>query len=263
MSLPPMEQAIADEVSVGGYHPRISGHSDSQSKIIIRDLLTNCPLMQKRAASGELVVKLRHHQQVGHDDWVIDIALGTCSGQPQPPSGGEPIRFTAPAVIQVAIELKSIWTEHLKARKNRLRDFNSFHLHAHQYTPRTVAAAFLVINAAGYFLSPLNIGNSRREEISKHFTKSTSAYSLVKKTIDIFRSIHLRNSSTDVEGLEALGIVVVEHDNILKHPDPLKYKHLRKPSQPAPAPPAPKVGDPLHYQTMTQRICTNYADRYP
>jgi len=48
----------------------------------------------------------------------------------------------------VAIELKSIFTEHGKARRNRLRDFSAFHNYAHSYGPKTIAWAFLLINAA-------------------------------------------------------------------------------------------------------------------
>ena len=60
-----------------GYHPRSDAHSNFLSEIIIHDLISACPRMAERAARGELVVKLRHHHQVGYDDWVIDIAFGT------------------------------------------------------------------------------------------------------------------------------------------------------------------------------------------
>jgi hypothetical protein len=108
--------------------------------------LSNCPRLGQRAASGEIVAKLRHHQQVGHNDWVIDIAIGTPAGPPISAPAGELIRMTAPALIQIAIELKSIWTEHKKARKNRLRDFDAFQRYAKHYDPKTIAAAFLVVN---------------------------------------------------------------------------------------------------------------------
>src|SRR4051812_35827172 len=118
-----IEQVIVSEVITGGYNPRTSKHSDTQSLIIIRDLLQLCPKMNSRALRGELVGKLRHKQQVGHDVWVIVVALGTCAGPPVPPTPPMPIVLTQPATIQVALELKSIWTEHGKARMNRLRDF--------------------------------------------------------------------------------------------------------------------------------------------
>jgi hypothetical protein len=76
--------AIADEfaayLSEKGYDPRSSRHSDFLSEIIVRDLVSNCPLIAERAASGQIVANLRHHQQIGQDDWVIDVAIGTCAG---------------------------------------------------------------------------------------------------------------------------------------------------------------------------------------
>ncbi len=257
-----IEQAIVEDVSQHGYHPRTSSHSDRQSFVIIRDLIAQCPGIRERAASGDLVGKLRHHQQVGHNDWVIDIALGTCAGMPVAPANGDPIRLTEPAIIQIAIELKSIWTEHGKARRNRLRDFNSFHGYAHQYRRDTVAAAFLVVNASKYFLSPLNVGKTARPEITTHAGKSKPISALIRETVDLFRSIHLRNHVADADGLEALGVVVVEHDNIGFHPNPDQYAELRAPTRAAPVPPALKVGDPLHYETMIQRICMNFRERF-
>jgi hypothetical protein len=255
-----IEQVIVNEVSQAGYHPRTSKHSDTQSLTIIRDLLANCPKMAQRAATGELVVKLRHSQRVGHDDWIIDVAFGTCVGHPVPPVLPMPIVFTAPAIIQVALELKSIWTEHGKARMNRLRDFNSFHAYAHQYAPQTVAGAFLVVNASAYFLSPLNIGKTLRSELTTH---PQPIDQFVKETIDRFRSINLRNGPNDPAGLEALGVVVVEHDNIVLHPQPHLYAGQRKPTGVVMRiPPALATGDPLHYHSFLQRICNNYAARF-
>lgn len=247
---------LVSHLEQGGYHPRTSKHSDFQSLVIIRDLVAQCPAIGQRAASGELVAKLRHHQQVGHADWVIDIALGTCAGGPQPPKDA-PITMAPPVIIQIAIELKSIWTEHGKARMNRLRDFESFHGYAHQYGQQTIAAAFLVVNSAEKFWSPLRPNN----EITSHGSPKRSARQLAKETVDRFRSIHLRTGVADTPGLEALGIAVIEHDNLAVNPDP-SISSLSKPTIAAPSPPSPPVGDPLHYETMIQRICNAYGQRF-
>ena len=181
----PIDEAFVRHLVQVGYHPRSSKHSDFLSEIIIADLIENCPLMKERASRGELVAKLRHHQQVGHDDWVIDIAIGTCAGKAVAPALGKTISFTAPAVIQVGVELKSIITEHGKARKNRLRDFVAFHGYAHQYDPRTVAGAFLAVNSAEHFYSPLR----KPEDITRHSTKRNTAREVGQNAIDIFRAI--------------------------------------------------------------------------
>jgi len=262
--------AIADEfaayLAAKGYDPRSSRHSDFLSEIIVRDLVTNCPLIGERAARGQIVASLRHHQQIGQDDWVIDIAIGTCAGAPVPPDAAGSslglIRMASHVIIQIAIELKSVLTEHGKARRNRLRDFGAFHGHGHTYGPRTVVAAFLVINSSDFFYSPLNLGKEKRSELNTHSSKRRSARQFVKESIDLFRTIHLRHSEADGPGLEALGVIVIEHDNINSHPDPSKYVHLRKPTQVAPKPPSLPLGDPLSYESMIQRICTHYTHRF-
>ena len=258
-----VEAAVLDDLSKTGYHPRSSKHSDLQSYAIIRDLLEHCPLLRERAKRGEVVAKLRHHQTVGHDDWVIDIAIGSCAGHPEPlkelSEGLLPIHYREPALIQIAIELKSIYTEHKKARKNRLRDFNAFHGYAHQYNPKTVAAAFLLVNASEYFYSPLR----EDTDITKHGGRSVSARQIVEDTIGTFRTINLRNTLSDPPGLEAIGVLVIEHDNLVVHPKFAEHQKLHKPTRIVSGPPAPRVGDPLHYQTMIQRICQQYSDRFP
>jgi hypothetical protein len=262
--------AIADEFAVylaaKGYDPRSSRHSDFLSEIILDDLVTSCPLIAERAARGQIVAKLRHHQQIGQDDWVIDIAVGTCAGAAAPPDptgpGPSHIKLAPPVIIQIAIELKSVLTEHGKARRNRLRDFGAFHVHGHTYDPRTVVAAFLVINSSDFFYSPLNFGKVTRSELNSHVSSRRSARQLAKESIDLFRTIHLRHSEADGAGVEALGVIVIEHDNVNFYPDPSKYAHLRRPTQVAPTPPSLSVGDPLSYESMIQRICAHYTDRF-
>jgi hypothetical protein len=254
----PFEDELVAHLGAGGYHPRTSRHSDFQSELIIRDLVASCQLLGRRAARGEVVAQLRHHQQVGHADWVIDIAIGSCAGIPSPAPEGISIKMAPPVVIQIAIELKSIFTEHGKARKNRLRDFNSFHGYAHAYSPKTVAVGFLIVNSAEHFYSPLRDEN----DLTKHGTTRASAREVARNAVDIFRSIPLRNGASDPPGMEAIGVVVVEHDNLAFHPSPecVKESHCR--TRIAPAPPNPKIGDPLHYQSMLQRVCNAYTERF-
>lgn len=85
---------------------------------------------------------------------------------------------------------------------------------------------------------------------------------MAEKTIDRFRSIRLRNSGGDVPGLEAIGVVVVEHDNLVVNPNASKYASLHKATIVAPIPPNSPVGDPLHYESMMQRICNAYTQRF-
>jgi len=253
-----IEQAFVETLSQHGYHPRSDSHSNFLSEIIVGDLIQQCGLLRQRAANGTVVAKLRHHQQVNYADWVIDIAIGTCAGDPKSPPSELAVTTAEPAIIQIAIELKSIMTEHGKARKNRLRDFQAFHSYAHQYSPQTVAAAFLVVNSSQYFYSPLR----KPEDITRHGSTVQAARSVAAEAIDLFRTIHLRNSATDIGGLEAIGVVAVEHDNLIIHPESHLLASLHRKTSVAPTPPSLRVGDPMHYQTMIQRICSQYSERF-
>ncbi len=255
--------AFATYLAEKGYDPRSSRHSDFLSEIIVHDLVEHCPLIGERAAAGRIVARLRHHQQIGQDDWVIDIAIGTCAGSPVRPLNPASITVGPPVIIQIAIELKGVITEHGKARRNRLRDFGAFYGHGHAYDPRTVVAAFLVINSSDLFYSPLNLGKANRSELNTHTTAPRSARQLATESINLFRTIHLRRSQTDGPGLEALGVVVIEHDNLNVYPDLAKYAQVRKPTRVAPQPPSLPVGDPLSYELMIQRICVHYTQRFP
>jgi len=256
--LPDVLDAIVDHAQNFGYHPRSSAQSDMQSRYIVADLLNRCPKLQDRALQGNVVVRFTHHQQVGYEDWKIDIAIGT-PAYPTPPHAAL-ISEETPVLIQIAIELKSVWTEHNKAKRNRLRDFAAFHGHAHRYDNRVVAGAFLAVNASDAFFSPLNAG--RPQPITVHGLGTGSGLAAAKGTIDLFRSIHLRNSAIDPPGLEALGVVVVKHDNFNALPPSLAHLAQHESSIGIRNQPAPRIGDPLHYETFLQRICTQYSSRY-
>lgn len=273
--------AITDEfvryLTQHGYHPRSSNHSNFLSLLIIQDLIKRCPAIRIRAANGEIVAKLHHHQMVGTDDWQIDIAIGTCAGSPVPPAAPLEllsqnttpdaeqalITFAPPVIIQIAIELKGVMTEHGKARRNRLRDFGAFLSHAQRYDPKTVVAAFLAVNSADWFYSQLNLGKTTRAEITRHGGKDRTGRQVAKDVVDLYRSIYLRHPLEDRPGLDGIGVIAVEHDNIASHPEPEKYGQLHRATLTAPSPPAPAPGDPLHYEAMLQRICNAYTARFP
>jgi hypothetical protein len=253
-----LDREFADYLERHGYHPRSSNHSDYLSFAIIAELISRCPLIRDRALTGQLVARLRHHQQVGHADWVIDIAFGRSSEAPAPPDSNGQIRFAVPSFIQIAIELKSIITEHGKARRNRLRDFSAFHAYAHAYSPTTIAAAFLAINSSEQFYSPLR----RPDDITHHSTPKKTARVVAREALDLFRALPLRHQVTDGPGLEAIGVIVVEHDNLNIHPEPTTLPHRHQQTRIAPSPPSVPAGDSMHYNNMLDRICMLYTQRF-
>jgi hypothetical protein len=116
----------------------------------------------------------------------------------------------------------------------------------------------LVVNASEYFYSPLRDD----ADITKHAKSKADARAMAGRAVDLFRSIHLRNSSTDIPGLEALGVTVIEHDNLNTHPNPSAHAVTAQKTQVAPTPPNLAIGDPLHYESMIQRICAHYSQRF-
>src|SRR2546426_387749 len=88
------------------------------------------------------------------------------------------------------------------------------------------ASGEIVANSGARFWSPLR----KDDDITVHTKPKRTARKLAQETVDIFRSIHLRNSNADVPGMEAIGVVVVEHDNLATHPNAAKYASITKPT---------------------------------
>jgi hypothetical protein len=132
-------------------------------------------------------------------------------------------------------------TEHGKARRNRQRDLDSFHQFVHRYDPNAIAAGLTVVNLAERFKSPL------RPAVSLH----RNVRGLVQETMALLRSLPLRSARGEGTGLEATGAIVVSHDNIDNDRTELIL-----------SPPAPQVGDPLHYDSFLRRICDSYTQRW-
>lgn len=237
-----------------GYHPRSDAHSNALCEAVLGDLLETCDPLADRAMRGELVAQLNHTIQVGYRRWNIDLALG-------PPPGGEQdgvergeIRREVPATIQVALELKGVMTEHQKARKNRLRDLHAFHEHAHTYDGRTIAAGVVAVNVSPVFWSPL------RDE--HDITYHENIERIGRETVELYRNLPLRERSDGGGGVEAACVLVVEHDNLNRHPDLPRAAPAPSPTRLVEKSPAPQRGDPLNYGTFIHRICDAYRERW-
>jgi hypothetical protein len=225
-----------------GYHPRSNAHGKALCEFVLQDLLASCLKIADDAARGRLVFDLNRKIIVGSSEWNIDLVLGPppSGAQGQPSTGG--IRRSPPATIRIAIEAKTVMTEHGKARRNRQRDVDSFHQFVHRYDPDAIAAGLTVVNLAKRFKSPL------RPEVSIH----RNIQELVQETMGLLRALPIRSTPTEGAGLEANGAILVDHDNVS-----LKRTRLITAS------PAPQVGDPLHYDAFLRRICDRYTQRWP
>lgn len=236
MSPPPL--GFINHLREAGYHSRSNKHSNALGYAVVDDLIARCPAIASRAARGDLVFELNHRLRVAVTDWNVDLVLGQ-PPVPVPPDGA--ISESTPATVHIAIEFKSVMTEHRKAVKNRKRDLEAHHEHVHHYSNRAIAAGILVINAADRFRSPL-----RSDEITAHRDPAR----LVDHCIRELRSVSTRQDMIG-SGLEAKCALVVSCDNIehaaTRYSDP---------------PTAPAVGDPIQYDGFIQAICSAYRDRF-
>jgi len=236
------------------YHPRSDAHSNAVCLGILDDLLDHCTPFAQKAARGEIVASLNHTVTFNYEEWNIDLAVGPPPSAPQPPREGERIRMAVPALVELAIEVKGVMTEHGKARKNRFRDLQAFHGHAHQYNPRTIAVGVVVVNIAPAFWSPLR----PHEDITIH----DDIERIGAETVALYRSLPLRHAGPEGVGLEAVSVIVVRHDNLLANPNPPADAPPRVKTELVTRHPAPQVGDPLHYATMIHRTCAAYRERW-
>ena len=81
-------------------------------------------------------------------------------------------------------------------------------------------------------------------------TRHREPNALVGHCIDQMRAVSQRADSAGY-GLEAKAVVAVDLDNV-----DLERATLLT------SPPAPQVGDPLHYDAFIERLCTLYVERF-
>lgn len=247
-------QRYVEHLRENQYHPRSNEHSNALCRAVLDDLLDTCSVIADKAAEGRLVAKLNHGATVSHQRWNIDLALGPPSGRRERPENGERIRFGVPTVIELAFEAKGVMTEHGKARRNRLRDLQAFHDHAHRYNSKVVAGGLVVVNVANNYWSPT------RDE--SDVTLHSNIDRIGEETVELFRNIPLRDAGDEGGGMEGMGVLVIRHDNIKKNPNPPPDAPLSEETELVTTDPAPASGDPLNYATMIYRLCRAYEDRW-
>lgn len=222
------------------YHPRSNKHSNALAESIVRDLLSRCPSMRARANSGLLVYDLNFTLITGTAEWNVDLVLGEPPPQAESPAAGALARRTRPSRVQVAIEIKSVMTEHRKAIKNRKRDFEAHHDHVHRYNPRAIAGAVLVVNHSQTFRSPLRSTPTTHRDPDK----------LVNHCVAEMRAVAERRGASGT-GLDAKAVIVLEMDNA----EPPDVRYVARP-------PAPQVGDPMHYDAFIKEICDRFTQTF-
>lgn len=237
---------IARYLAANQYHPRSSKHGDALCRFLLADLLTTCEAFSRAAARGAIVYRANYTiDPHSPDRWNADLVVGPPSQPPEPnaPRVGS-IAESFPSQIWIAIDAKTIMTEHGKARRNRQRDLNSFQDILHRKNPRTIVGGLLVVNIAERFQTPL----ARREEgITIHHNVGR----LVSEIVALMGGLPRAGAGVGQTGLEALGVIVVSHSNVPREPTRLVAD-----------PPAPAPSDPLSYSSFVRDLCTAFAARF-
>jgi hypothetical protein len=238
------DERIVEWLQEHEYHPRSPKHGSASCLFLLDDLLHESALFREAAENGEVVYQEDYTVGSGDSKWNTDLVVGPASGDVQVELDSKrPIVEQEPAEVWLAIDAKSVMTEHGKARRNRQRDINSFADIMHSHHPGSVTGGVLLINMADRFNSPLR----DEDDITDHDRIET----LVAETVDIFRDINRAQGNVS-PNVDAVGCVVVEHTNMDDGSDTRLVTD----------PPAPQPGDIVHYRDFVEIITETFEDRW-
>ncbi len=238
----PLPSAFLEHLRAKGYHSRSNKHSNALAEAIAIDLASSCALIARKVQAGLVVFEINFNLHVRTATWNVDLVIGRPA---LPVPGSNRISRGRPATVEVAVEIKSIMTEHRKQIKNRKRDLEAHHEHVHHYNPSAIAGGVFVVNDALMFQSPL------RRAPTAHAKDRRGVNALVEHCINEMRNVGERRDITE-DGMDAKCVIVLDMDNV----DASSTAYVERP-------PAPLTGDPLNYDSFLQRICDLYTQRFP
>jgi hypothetical protein len=206
------------------------------------DLINECPLLAEHARRGEVAYGINLSFQFPSGKVKnLDLAVGT---QAQIPiDSGEPFRRVAElSSLRLAMEAKSVMTEHKKSQPRVFDELSSSHEIVHQGGQETIAAGIAVVNIADQFVSPL-----RQVGPDLHWTKHKQP-GVTESMVRHLRGLPIRESEREV-GFDAYATIVISCDN-------------QGPASVWTGLPAPQPGDRDHYQTFLSRVAAAYVARF-
>jgi len=253
------------------YHSRSDVHSKVACWGLLFDLLSHCALLRQHVAAEKVGFGINHEMSDFRTGRKKNLDLVLCtpgSGKAKPRSFVElgadykvaltdieskslaalpPLRRVPVGSVHVALEAKACMTAHVKALPRLYDELNSSHLAIHGSADFAIAAGFAVVNLAATFISPgLNqyeLG-VREPTVNEHRQPADT-----QRTVDKLKEIP-RRTQGGTEGFDALGIVVIE------------MKNDGSPVIIVDSDPAPRPGDPWHYDAMIHRISSLYATKF-
>jgi hypothetical protein len=225
------------------YHPRSDAHSIALCRLVLEDLLAECPCLSEQALADRVVygINARHVFPNGKKK-TLDLAIGTTRAIHQTERFARTIWGGEIDRVLISCEAKTVMTEHAKSQPRVFDELGSSHEIVHQGDRQAIAAGVTVVNIATTFVSPLR-RKSRKLHISKH--KQPHA---AERMVNHLRGLPIRNDAEGT-GFDAYATIVVDCDN-------------QGPAVLWTNPPAPRPGDRDHYTTFIACLAKAYTERF-
>jgi hypothetical protein len=225
--------------------------------------------MQAHAEAGKIVLGVNHEMRDFKWDRKKDLDLVIARPEKAPASGGPSFRglvdhygielttverdileslpdiAIAPvSAVLVALEAKACMTAHVKSLPRLYDELNSSHLEIHGASSQALAIAYIQVNNASSFISP--VMNSER--ISEGLPIKVSTHRQPADTQRVLEKVAQipRRTDKDSNGFDAIGISVLD---------------LRNDGTPVTlvsGAPAPEGGSNFHYPGMIVRMANEY-----
>ena len=240
------DRHIVDYLTKNLYHPRSSRHGDALCRFLLEDMLSTCEAFRAAASRDAIVYRSNFTiDPLSTDRWNADLVIGPPTQSPEPEARRVGLIAEGdPNEIWLAVDAKTIMTEHGKARRNRQRDLNSFQDILHRKNPQTIVGGLLLVNLSETFQTPL----ARRQA---GVTQHRNIVRLVTEVIAMMGAIPRAEAALNRPGLEALGVIVLSHSNVPGAPTQLILE-----------PPAPQPDDPLSYASFLTDLCNAFTTRF-
>ena len=226
------------------YHSRSDAHSIALCEFVMQDLLDACPRLAEHAQRGEIAYGINLGFQFPSGKVKnLDLAIGT-PVQPVATFDRRPVRVGELISLRLAMEAKSVMTEHGKSQPRVYDELSSSHEIVHQGMQETVAGrdhhrqhlrhVRLAAPAEGPPQDPT--GQSTGSRRPPRPWSSTSA------------GLPIREKLGQV-GFDAYATVV-------------SCESRSERSDSVDGPPAPQPGDADHYETFLARVSRFYSERF-
>lgn len=254
------------------YHSRSDRHSKVGCWGVALDLLAASSLLRRHVAEKKVILGVNHTMR----DFAtsrkkdLDLVIARPDGVPSANSPtfdqlakkyGVPLTDAEQAVLAeipplpvapvgavlVALEAKACMTAHVKALPRLYDELNSSHLCIHGASRTALAIAYVQINAATAFVSPVTNNRPTTDAglvITPHNQPSDTLRVLQK-----INEIPRRSASSE-NGFDGIGVTVLDLKN-----DGSEV-HLVSTA------PAPQPGDQFHYSNMVIRMANEYDTHF-